>query len=95
MLPNEKLNFPGFFPCFQTNEFGFEHVPSPNSFIPITRDLIELSVRHLADKMRGDDPEGTGLTTNEKVINYLSTDSINELLPSNIAEALPPARYFS
>jgi hypothetical protein len=95
MLPNEKLNFPGFLPCFQTTEFGFEHVPSPNSLIFITRDLIELGVLHRGDKMRGGDPEGTGLTTNEKVINYLSTDSINELLPSNLADARPPARYFS
>jgi hypothetical protein len=45
--------------------------------------------------MRGDDPEGTGLTAYEKVINYLSTGSINEPLPSNLEEARPPARYFS
>jgi hypothetical protein len=70
-LPNEKLKFPGFSPCLQTVEFGFEHIPSPNSLILITRDLMELGVRHLADEMWGEDPEGTSLTTDKKVINRL------------------------
>jgi hypothetical protein len=32
---------------------------------------MELNIRYLADKIRGEDLEGTGPTTNEKVIHYL------------------------
>jgi len=66
----------------------FRHAGIDVSLILITRDLMELGVRHLADEMRGEDPEGTGLTTNEKLINCLQTDSINEPLPSNFVVKL-------
>jgi hypothetical protein len=45
--PTKRSNFQDFLPCLQTTEFGFEHIPSLNSLILITRDLMEFGVRHL------------------------------------------------
>src|ERR1035438_1794195 len=56
-----RSNFQNFLSCLQTSEFGFEHVPSLESLILIARDRMQLDVRHVADEVWGEDPEGIGL----------------------------------